>query len=354
MNSKFLVLFFSISAFLSLISLKEPVDYFNISKKDVKFVIPNNFPQPVYNFKGNKLTPEIFVLGRALFYDEILSKDNTVSCATCHERIAAFAHIDHKLSHGIYGKIGSRNVPPIQNLVWKKNFMWDGGINHIEVQPIGPITNKIEMDETIENVINKLKSSDKYKSLFQLAYKDDVISSERMLKAITQFIGLMVSSNARYDKFVQKKDTLSESELKGLSLFKDKCASCHTEPLFTNNEFANNGLKIDTSLNDFGRYMITKNENDRFLFSIPSLRNIQMTYPYMHDGRYRTLKDVLNFYSSDAVQNNSNIDERIKKVGKLNDQEKKDLISFLLTLTDKTFLYDRRFANPSNNLLFKE
>ena len=124
--------------------------YFIINKKDVEFKIPKGFPKTVYDFRKNKITPEGFVLGRKLFYDPILSKDSSISCAFCHQRFAAFAHIDHSVSHGINGLLGKRNVPAIQNLAWESSFMWDGGINHIELQPIAPITNPVEMNETLE------------------------------------------------------------------------------------------------------------------------------------------------------------------------------------------------------------
>src|SRR5579862_5834635 len=125
-------------------SFSEDNPYFIITKKDVELNIPKGFPAPIYNFKDNTPTPEGFVLGRKLFYDPILSKDSSISCAFCHQRFAAFAHLDHTLSHGINGLIGKRNVPPIQNMIWQRNFMWDGGVNHIEVQPLSPITNPVE------------------------------------------------------------------------------------------------------------------------------------------------------------------------------------------------------------------
>ena len=345
MNKRILIIFLIIASSLGMLSLDQFEDIFKITKKDVKLIYPAHFPKPSYSFSSNKLSPDKFVLGRKLFYDEILSKDNTVSCATCHERIAAFAHIDHKLSHGIYAKIGTRNVPPIQNLIWRTSFMWEGGVNHIEIQPLSPIENPIEMDEKMSNVLLKLKNDPVYVSLFKKAYKDSEITSERIFKSLTQFMGLMISSNSRYDKFIQQKDTLSKMEMNGLTLFRAKCASCHTEPLFTNNGFANNGLKVDPSLNDEGRYKITKNEKDKYAFTIPSLRNIEMTYPYMHDGRFKKIMDVLNFYS-EGQNHNATVDQRVTSIGKLSSQEKKELNAFLLTLTDKTFLYDRRFVDP--------
>ena len=327
-------------------SFHEQNPYFNISAKDVILKIPAGFPKPTYNFKKNKLNPDVFILGRKLFYDNILSKDNSVSCASCHQRIAAFAHIDHKLSHGIYAKIGTRNVPALQNLIWKDSYMWDGGINHLEIQPINPITSPIEMDETLPSVISKLKSNPDYIQLFKKAYNDTIINSERLLKALAQFTGLMISGNSRYDKFIQGKDTFSLAEKNGLTLFRLKCAVCHREPLFTDNSYRNNGIKIDSSLSDTGRGKITGIEKDNETFKVPGLRNIEMTYPYMHDGRFKKLKDVINHYSN-PKNFSSRSDSSMYKIGNLSESEKKDILLFLLTLTDKEFLYDRRFTDPN-------
>lgn len=318
----------------------------SISKKDVILKIPKGFPEPSYTFKNNTLSPERFILGRKLFYDPLLSKDSSTSCQSCHQRVAAFAHIDHALSHGIDGKIGTRNVPALQNMIWNTSYMWDGGVNNLEVQPINPITNPIEMNESLANVVLKLKKNKEYVSLFKRAYKDTVINSERVLKCLAQFTGLMISSNARYDKYMAGSDTFSTQEKSGLVLFRAKCVSCHPEPLFTDNTYRNNGLLPDSSLNDIGRGKITQQESDNYKFKVPSLRNIEMTFPYMHDGRYRKLKDVLNHYAQGTSHTNGT-DEAISKMGALSEKERKDIIAFLLTLTDKEFLNDRRFANPN-------
>jgi cytochrome c peroxidase len=316
-----------------------------ISLKDITFTNPKGFPKPNYTFENNKLSVEKFILGKTLFYDNILSKDNTVNCGTCHQQFAAFAHIDHKLSHGIYAKIGTRNVPALQNLIWKDSYMWDGGVNNLEVQPINPITNPIEMDESIAHVLIKLKRDSTYISLFKKAWKDTLINSERLLKSLAQFTGLLISSNSRYDKFINKTDTFSVSEKNGLKLFRSKCANCHTEPLFTDNSYRNNGIKIDTSLKDMGRGKVTGIEKDNQSFKVPSLRNVEMTYPYMHDGRFKTLQQAVNHYSGPS-NFSANADLSLLKIGELTAAEKMDLIAFLKTLTDRAFLFDKRFADP--------
>lgn len=322
--------------------------YFAITQKDVEFNIPKGFPKPVYNFKHNLPTPAGFVLGRKLFYDPILSKDSSISCGFCHQRIAAFAHIDHALSHGINGLFGKRNVPPLENLVWNTSFMWDGRVNHLEVQPLSPISNPIEMDETIGNIIKKLQRNREYVLMFKSAFNDSIVNSQNMLKALAQFTGLMISDNSRYDKYMRGEDTLSATELKGLHLFRDKCVQCHKEPLFTDNTFRNTGLPMDTNLEDSGVAAINGQMKDFMKFKVPSLRNIEMTYPYMHDGRFRNLKQVLDHYTQKFTKT-SGADPILVKGIQLTETDKSNIIAFLKTLTDETFLHDRRFADPSGH-----
>ncbi|MCW3102809.1 MAG: Cytochrome-c peroxidase [Bacteroidetes bacterium] len=337
-----LLLFFSLAACILLFGFAARFSGDTVTRKDVELKIPGGFPTPLYDFKNNKISPAGFMLGRKLFYDPILSSDSSTSCQTCHQRVAAFAHIDHALSHGIGGRIGTRNVPALQNLIWQNTYMWDGGVNNLEVQPINPITNPDEMNESLVHVILKLKRNKEYVQLFKRVYKDTVINSERLLKTLAQFTGLMISANSRYDRYIAGRDTFSMQEKNGLQLFRAKCASCHREPLFTDNSYRSNGLKPDTSLNDTGRGKVSGVQTDNYKFRVPGLRNIEMTFPYMHDGRFRKLKDVLNHYSNSP----STADPDITKIGTLSDKERTDIIAFLLTLTDKEFLYDARFADP--------
>ena len=344
MNSKYYILavpFIVFSIFL-LNSFKENQNL--ISKKNVVLIKPKYFPKAYYNFKNNTITPEKFILGRMLFYDPILSKDSSVSCASCHQQFAAFAHIDHKLSHGINNEIGTRNVPALQNLIWKNDFMWDGGVTHLETQAINPITSKVEMNENLVNVIKKLQKSTYYKSLFKSAYNDTIITSEKILKSLTQFTGLLISADSKYDKFIKNEIDFSDSEQNGLKLFNKNCNSCHTAPLFTNNAFENNGLKFDSLLNDLGRGKISGNPSDNYKFKIPSLRNVAVTFPYMHDGSINTLAKVIDHYGKLSHSENA----KLNSIGKLSEIEKQDLIAFLKTLTDKNFLLDRRFNLNEN------
>ncbi|CAN5799708.1 cytochrome c peroxidase [soil metagenome] len=345
-TNHFYILLAALGIVFLLNSFSPEKDYFLITKKDVELKVISGFPKPLYNFKNNALTPEIFTLGRKLFYDPILSKDSSISCSSCHQRIAAFAHIDHPLSHGINGLIGTRNVPALQNLIFRDAFMWDGGVNNLEVQPLNPITNQLEMDEKLDQVLVKLQRNPEYVKLFRLAYNDSVINSERLLKSLTQFTGLMISSNSRYDKYKAGLDTLSENEISGMKIFGQRCANCHSGELFTDNSYRNDGLLPDTSINDKGYGAITGLSDDNYKFKVPSLRNVEMTYPYMHDGRFRNLNQVLDHYGSGKYFT-ANFDQSLKKTTGLNAKEKSDIIAFLKTLTDKTFLYDRRFADPN-------
>lgn len=310
----------------------------------VYFEIPKGWPKPHYDFSKNPLSEEGFQLGRKLFYDPILSRDNTISCASCHLQQTGFTHVDHQLSHGIDGKIGDRNSLTLQNLAWTKNFMWDGGVNHLDVQPIQPITSKVEMDETIENVVLKLQKSDNYPTLFQNAFGTKKITGQLMLKALSQFVVSLTSFNSKYDKVMRKEENFTPMEQNGYFLFKQNCASCHQEPLFANDKFEYNGLEIDPTLNDSGRMKITQNLSDSLKFKVPTLRNVQFTFPYMHDGRFKTLNDVVIHYNT--LKENKMLPKELAKSMHLSDNERTDLIAFLKTLTDKAFLFNARFSYP--------
>jgi cytochrome c peroxidase len=307
--------------------------------------IPKNWPKPVYDFKNNPLTEEGFLLGRQLFYDPILSKDNTISCASCHLQATGFTHVDHDLSHGIEGKIGTRNSLTLQNLAWSKTFMWDGGVNHLDVQALAPITSEVEMNETLENVIIKLQHSEKYQELFYRAFGTKKITGQYTLKAISQFIVSLTTSNSKYDKVIRKEEKFTEMEQKGYDIFKQYCTSCHKEPLLTNNGFKNNGLPIDKDLKDIGRMKITQNSRDSLLFKVPTLRNIEFTFPYMHDGRFKTLNEVVKHYNS-GVLKSSTLSKELLIPMNLSDNQRTELVSFLKTLSDKDFLFNPKYSYP--------
>lgn len=309
------------------------------------FEIPKGFPKPTYSFKNNPLSKEGFELGRKLFYDPILSKDNSISCSSCHLQQTGFTHVDHDLSHGIEGKIGTRNSLTLQNLAWSKTFMWDGGVNHLDVQALAPITSEVEMNETLENVVQKLNSSSIYQNLFEKAFGTKKISGQLTLKALAQFVVSLTTSNSKYDKVIRKEDKFTEMEKKGYEIFKRNCASCHKEPLFASESFENNGLPMDLDLQDIGRMKITQNPKDSLKFKVPTLRNIEFTFPYMHDGRFKTLNEVIKHYNS-GINANINLAKQLQKPMNLTDNERTELIAFLKTLTDKEFLFNPKYSYP--------
>ncbi|KAF9659452.1 cytochrome c peroxidase [Tenacibaculum sp. ZH5_bin.1] len=331
----------------SFFSCKQEDVYTNV---ELAFEQPSNFPEPHYNLSSNPITEKGFELGKKLFYEGKLSSDGVVSCAFCHQQKFAFTHHGHQLSHGVEDRVGTRNTPPIQNMAFQKQFSWDGAAFHLDIFPIIPITNPVEMDETVTNILEKLQQDTAYRKLFSQAFEDGEINADNTFKAMSQFMLMMVSANSKYDKYVrvEKGGEFSEQEKKGLELFKSKCASCHTSDLFTDDAFRNNGLPINPEINDLGRMTVTLLEEDKYKFKVPSLRNIELTAPYMHDGRFGSLKSVLNFYAT-GVQETQNLDPILKNengtIGiALNEQEKENIIAFLKTLTDEEFITDKRFA----------
>ncbi len=315
----------------------------------LSFQVPSNFPELAYDLSNNPLTQKGFELGKKLFYDGRLSSDGIVSCGFCHIQADAFTHHGHSFSHGVGDNIGTRNTPPIQNLAFQTAFMWDGATTHLDLQPIIPLTSPIEMNGSFSQIIAMMKADPVYVKLFKQAFSDGQINSENMLKALGQFMVMAVSSNSRFDKFRRNEPggVLSEDELEGYAIFNQKCASCHATDLFTDNSFRNNGLSINPQINDVGHYRVTELLQDKYKFKVPSLRNIEKTAPYMHDGRFYTLEAVLNHYSN-GVQNNLNLDSSLNTNGTLgipltNDQKAK-IIVFLKTLTDQQFLTDPKFA----------
>ncbi|WP_425657081.1 cytochrome-c peroxidase [Tenacibaculum ascidiaceicola] len=331
----------------SFFSCKKEEVYTNV---ELAFEKPSNFPEPHYNLSSNPITEKGFELGKKLFYEGKLSSDGVVSCAFCHQQKFAFTHHGHQLSHGVEDREGTRNAPPVQNMAFQKQFSWDGAAFHLDVFPIIPITNPVEMDETVTNILEKLRQDAAYRKLFSQAFEDGQVNADNTFKAMSQFMLMMVSANSKYDKYVrvEKGGAFSEQEKKGLELFKAKCASCHTSDLFTDDAFRNNGLPVNPEINDLGRMTVTLLEDDKYKFKVPSLRNIELTAPYMHDGRFGSLKSVLNFYAT-GVQETQNLDPILKKEDgttgiSLNEQEKEDIIAFLKTLTDEEFITDKRFA----------
>ena len=300
---------------------------------------------------SNLLTVEGIALGRKLFYDPILSLDNTQSCGSCHNQKFAFTDSTLQFSKGITGEIGSRNAMPIMNLAWERAFFWDGGSATIEDQVIWPITNPIEMHETLPNVLRKLNADATYKKLFKRAFGSDSITTKHIMKAIAQFERTVISANSKYDKYVRGEVELTFDELKGMELIEDQtkgdCFHCHVlGSTFTDFDFKNNGL--DSVFTDLGRYRVTLKETDKGKFKTPTLRNVELTAPYMHDGRFKTLEEVLEHYNTGFAENSPNLDVNIAlgKKGRMSETEKQQIIAFLKTLTDYDFINNPNFKKP--------
>ncbi len=314
---------------------------------DIAFTAPSNFPATKYNFNSNPVTTAGFTLGRKLFYDVSLSRDNSTSCGSCHSSFSAFTHHGHALSHGIDNKLGIRNAPPVMNLAWYDEFMWDGGINQLDLLPIAPIENPVEMDLEFAQAVNKIRNNSAYPPLFKAAFGSEEVNGPRMLQALSQFMNMLVSANAKYDKWKRNEgETLTADETEGYQLFTQKCSSCHSTDLFTDIKFHNNGI-MNSFLLDSGLAHITQRPEDVGKFKTPSLRNLQYTRPYMHDGSVATLEAVLDHYSS-GVKMSATLDTALQKNGvvgiPLTATEKTKIIAFLNTLNDATFVADRRFA----------
>jgi len=300
----------------------------------------------------NPQTVEGIALGKKLFFDPILSADGTKSCASCHAPQRAFSD-NVATSIGIDGNSGTRNAMPLFNLAWNydNQFNWDGSSISLESQAIEPVENPIELHSNWNDVVQRLQSSTDYPELFRLAFNTTTITRELATKALAQFERTLISANSKFDRFTLGLEELTPQELNGLNLFLTEegadCFHCHgnpNNPLWTDNDFHNNGL--DTSFSDLGLSVITGDPNDDGKFKTPSLRNLAFTAPYMHDGRFATLDDVIDFYS-EGLQNSPTIDPLMKNINQggvqLTPQEKADLKAFLLSLSDDTFISNPDF-----------
>ncbi len=308
------------------------------------FEKPAHFPDPTYSFDNNPVTKEGFYLGKKLFFDPVLSVDNSVSCSSCHLQSLAFADSPvHPVSFGVDNRAGKRNAPPIQNMAFMESFAWDGGIHHLDFVALNAITLEFEMDEGIANVVAKLNDHEDYPGLFKGAFGVDSVTSPFLLYALSQFENMLVSDNSKYDHYLNGEANLSVEELAGMDLFNAKCEVCHSGVLFTDQSFHNNGILTEFPL-DSGRAAITESSHDVGKFRTPSLRNVARTAPYMHDGSIETLEEVLEHYNS-GVKASSTLDPRLSEGIALSEDEQQKIIAFLKTLTDTDFITNPLFFN---------
>jgi cytochrome c peroxidase len=317
------------------------------------------FPPPPIA-ADNPLTNEGVALGKMLFYDTRLSKNGEMSCATCHVQGDGFSDIN-RFSEGVEGELGGRQAMAVFNMAWHRNgFFWDGRAPLLRDQSLLPIQDPLEMNETLENVVSKLEADPQYKDQFIRAFGSDEITSERMSLAMEQFMNSIVSVNAKWDQVLAGTASFTESEQRGRELFFEEfdpitqtggaeCFHCHGGFNFTNDKYMNNGLDAEADWTDLGLYDVTEDANDKAKFKTPSLRNIELTPPYMHDGRFATLEEVIDHYN-EGVVHSSTIDPlmqfNLNPGLLLTEQDKADLVAFLKTLTDQDFIENTEYQSP--------
>ena len=312
---------------------------------------PNNFPTP--NIPDwNPLTEEGVMLGRHLFYDPILSSDNTVSCASCHKQEYAFSD-NIPFSFGVNQSLGERHAPTMINVGFQNMFDWDGKSTSLEEQAARPIFNEIELhNNNWSEVINRLQMTDFYPDLFCAAFGTEHIDSSHIVMAISQFERTLNSYNSRFDQWFYNGGPYTIEEMDGFNIFateRGDCFHCHPIGLFTDNTFHNNGL--DSEFQDMGRFDITGNPLDQGLFKSPTLRNLEFSAPYMHDGRFSTLDEVIDHYNFGG-HDSPTVDPLMKYVGVglfLTPQEMSNLKAFLLSLSDPSFIENPDYSNPFND-----
>jgi cytochrome c peroxidase len=279
-------------------------------------------------------------LGKQLFSEKILSKDSSVSCASCHKPQYAFADTA-AFSIGIGGKLTKRNTPSVLNMKNRPYFFWDGRAASLEEQALMPIKNPDEMNLSITEAVQRLNTSAVYKNLFLKIFKQ-LPDEKNLAAAFAAYEKTLETVDSKFDDWSNSLKKLTAREERGRKIFtedKSKCFNCHRMEDFTTDEFRNIGLYNGKDLNDAGLYNITKKENDKGKFKIPGLRNIAVTAPYMHNGMFKTLEEVVDYYNNPTqfVKDGINTDVLLKKPLGLTEKEKKDLVAFLKTLTDKKF-----------------
>ena len=319
-----------------------------------------NLPAPDLP-EDNPLTVQGVALGRMLFYEKKLSRDNTISCASCHKQNEGFSD-SRVFSLGVENRQGKRQAMSVFNLAWNTNaFFWDGRAPLLRNQALLPIQDHLEMDESLDNVVSKLSKSGMYRDQFVRAFGSDEITAEKISLALEQFMMSIVSYQSKYDLWLEGKAELTPSEERGRQLFITEynpffpqfsgadCAHCHGGANFENDDYMNNGLDTDAMFTDIGREKVTGKATDRAKFKVPSLRNIELTAPYMHDGRFATLEEVIDHYNA-GIKASSTADPTVlntKDTGLfLTDEDKKDLVAFLKTLTDREFLKKEKYSDP--------
>lgn len=306
--------------------------------------VPSWFPKMEIPAE-NQLTQARVDLGRKLFYEPLLSLDSSISCSSCHLQEKAFTD-GRLLSLGVDDAIGMRNAPTLANIGFAPYFFHDGGVLTLELQSQQPIFSVDEMRFSIAGFLQRIANDQEYKRMFQEAYGREP-DAFGITRAIASFERTLISGNSRFDQYEYQgiSDALSASEIRGRELFfssQAKCSSCHEPPLFTNYAFENIGLYLNYA--DSGRARISHLEEDKGKFKVPTLRNIELTGPYMHDGSFQTLQEVIEHFNTGGV-GHPNQSEDVKPLN-LTEEQKADLVAFLSTLTDQAFIIDQRLSDP--------
>ncbi len=322
--------------------------------------LPASFP-PMNIPLTNPLTVEGIALGKRLFYDPLLSSNNKQACASCHQQNTSFIDSNKRFSLGATGALGARNSMPLFNLGYASAWFWDGRAKTLEEQVFHPITSQNEMNQDIGLLVNELKANGNYVSLYNAAFGQGEITFDKTAKAIAQFMRTIIAYPAKSFDTSKINNTLNASERRGLLVFLDEkkgdCFHCHELGNFmTNYKFTNNGLNAN-AINDPGLYAVTRNPEDLGKFKTPSLINLKYTAPYMHDGRFKTLREVIDFYDNGFKfhpQTNYYLDANLKKHFNIStnkpdprewtEQDKEDIINFLEALTDKSINTNPAFS----------
>jgi cytochrome c peroxidase len=320
-----------------------------------------DLPQPQIA-TDNQLTIKGVELGRKLFYDNVLSLDETMNCASCHIQEFAFSDTS-RFSIGVEGEPGGRQSMSVVNMAWNNNeFFWDGRAHLLRDQVVKPIQDPLELNLSMDELLDRLNNHADYPKRFKAAFGTSTITEELLGLALEQFCNSIVSGDNKYDQFLAGTTTFTESEERGMDLFFAEfnpgfpdlsgadCAHCHAGKTFENDQYMNNALDADGDMEDFGRFETTESEADKGKFKVPTLRNVALTPPYMHDGRFNTLEEVIQHYNTGMTMS-STIDPALiyplNNGGfQLNDQDVQDLVAFLNTLTDETLITNPAYANP--------
>jgi cytochrome c peroxidase len=347
--TKGLLIVLGLAVFATSCEKDAPIDENPLDTTPYVLDIPSHMPRMRLP-DDNPMTVEAVNLGRHLFYEKRLSLDGTQSCASCHVSQFGFTDNGTRFSTGIDGVQGDKNAMAIINLGWGREFFWNGRAKGLEALVEEPVINPIEMHNTWPNVEVTLQADSMYRRMFREAFGTEEITKENSQKAVAQFMRSMISANSPYDRYLRgDQSALTPRQIIGKELFfseKAECFHCHTELLMQDNLFHNNGLDYQASRNP-GRYEVTGDTNDIGKFRTPTLRNIELTAPYMHDGRFETLEEVVEHYSS-GIRESSNLQVLLRRPGGLNfsPQEKLALAEFMRALTDTSFINNPAYSDP--------